>query len=58
MTSWSWWTFTCAITLPVRQGEVSLLVGTNKYSVDLAEREFGEQMVEFSIPEFTKPEKG
>ena len=44
--------------LPVRQGEVSLLVGTNKYSVDLAKREFGEQMVEFSITECTKPEKG
>jgi len=44
--------------LQVRQGEVSLLVGTNKYSVDLAKREFGEQMVEFSITECTKPEKG
>jgi len=44
--------------LAVRQGEVSLLVGTNKYSVELAKREFGEQMVEFSITECTQPGKG
>jgi hypothetical protein len=43
---------------PVRQGEVSLLVGTNKYSLDLSKREFGEQMVEFSVSECTKPMKG
>jgi len=42
----------------VRQGEVSLLVGTNKYSVDLSNEEFGEQMVEFSVSECTKPFKG
>jgi hypothetical protein len=41
----------------VRRGEVSLLVGTNKYSVDLSKREFGEQMVEFSVSECTKPSK-
>ena len=41
----------------VRRGEVSLLVGTNKYSVDLSKREFGEQMVEFSVSECTKPLK-
>ena len=44
--------------MPVRQGEISLLVGTNKYSVDLAKREFGEQMVEFSITECIKPLPG
>jgi len=43
---------------PVRQGEVSLLVGTNKYSVDLSKKEFGEQMVELSISECTRPMKG
>ena len=42
----------------VRQGEVSLLVGTNKYSVDLSKKEFGEQMAEFPVSECTKPSKG
>ncbi len=44
--------------LAIRQGEVSLLVGTNKYSVDLAKREFGEQMLEFAITECSRPSKG
>jgi hypothetical protein len=44
--------------LAVRQGQVSLLVGTNKYSVDLVQREFGEQMAEFAITECTQPSKG
>jgi len=41
----------------VRKGAVSLLVGTNKYSVDLSQREFGEQMAEFPVTECTSPRK-
>jgi len=44
--------------MALRQGQVSLLVGTNRYSVDLSRREFGEQLVEFAITECTKPAKG
>jgi len=42
---------------PVRQGQVSLLVGTNRYSVDLAKKEFGEQLIEFAVTECTAPNK-
>ena len=42
----------------VRQGEVSLFVGTDKYSQDLSKREFGEQMVEFSVSQFPPGAKG
>jgi hypothetical protein len=42
----------------VRHGEVSLIVGTDKYSEELSRREFGEQMVEFSISEFTSAVRG
>ena len=55
---WNWWTFTCAITRRCDDGEVSLIVGTDKYGQELSEREFGEQMVEFSVSEFTSAAKG
>ena len=42
----------------VRRGEVSLIVGTDKYSQQLSAAEFGEQMVEFSISQFTSAVKG
>jgi hypothetical protein len=42
----------------VRQGKVSLIVGTDMYSQVLSGREFGEQMVEFSVSEFTSAVKG
>ena len=42
----------------VRRGEVSLIVGTDRYAEELSEREFGEQMVEFSVSEFTSTVKG
>jgi hypothetical protein len=41
----------------VRKGAVSLLVGTNKYSVDLATKEFGEQLAEFPVTECNSPQK-
>jgi hypothetical protein len=42
----------------VRRGEVSLILGTNKYGQELSEREFGEQMVEFAVSDFTSAAKG
>ena len=42
----------------VRQGEVSLIVGTDRYSQELSPREFGEQMAEFAISQFSSAVRG
>ena len=42
----------------VLHGEVSMIVGTDKYTQELSAREFGEQMVEFSVSEFTSGARG
>ena len=42
----------------VQHGEVTLAVGAEKFNQELSGREFGEQMVEFSVPEFTSAAKG
>lgn len=43
----------------VQRGQVTLAVGEQKFNQELSSgREFGEQMVEFSVPEFTSPAKG
>jgi hypothetical protein len=42
----------------VRRGQVTLAVGGKVYHQPLSGREFGEQRVEFSVPEFTTPVGG
>ena len=42
----------------VRRGQVTLAVGGMQFHQPLAAKEFGEQRVEFSVPEFTTPVSG
>ena len=42
----------------VERGEVTLAVGGNEFHQPLSAKEFGEQKVEFSVPEFTTPLTG
>ena len=42
----------------VQQGQVTLAVGAQKFTQELTGREFGEQRVEFSLPEFASGTKG
>ena len=42
----------------VRKGEVSLIVGTDKYTQELPPEEFGEHRIGFFVSQFTSPVKG
>jgi hypothetical protein len=44
--------------LAAQHGEVTLAAGAQKFNQELSRTEFGEQMVEFSVPEFTSAAKG
>ena len=54
----NWWTSTCVITRPWSSGQVTLAVGGHEFHQPLSGKEFGEQRVEFSVPEFTTPVNG
>ena len=42
----------------VQRGEVTLAVGAQKFNHELSNRDFGEQMVEFPVPELTSAAQG
>jgi hypothetical protein len=42
----------------IRDGQVTLTIGGQEFHQPLASKEFGEQRVEFSVPEFTAPVGG